>query len=205
LGQDGPTHQPIEQLASLRAVPGLSVIRPADANEAAEAWRVGIARIDGPTCLVFSRQALPTLDRDRYAPAAGLKKGAYVLADTDEGAPEIILMASGGELTHCVETYERLSKEGVKVRLVSFPSFDLFEAQDRRYRDSVLPPGGAARLAVEAASPLGWDRYVGPTGEIIAMNSFGASAPIKPLQERFGFTADNVYRTARRMLDSAAQ
>jgi transketolase len=204
LGQDGPTHQPIEQLAGLRAIPGLSVIRPGDANETAEAWRAVIARTQGPTCLVLSRQPLPTLDRSRYAAAAGLRKGAYVLADAGDGAPEIILMATGGELMLCVEAYERLAREGVNARLVSFPSFDLFEAQDGAYCDSVLPRAVMARLAVEAASPLGWDRYVGPDGEVIAMRTFGASAPIKPLQEKFGFTADNVYRAARGLLDKAA-
>jgi transketolase len=204
LGQDGPTHQPIEQLAGLRAIPGLSVIRPGDANETAEAWRTIIKRTREPSCLVLSRQPLPTLDRSRYAPASGLAKGAYVLADAGEGAPQVILMATGGELMLCVEAYERLAKEGVKARLVSFPSFDLFEGQDLAYRDSVLPPDVIARVAVEAASPLGWDRYVGPKGEIIAMRRFGASAPIKPLQGKFGFTADNVYQTAKRLLDKTS-
>jgi len=205
LGQDGPTHQPIEQLAALRAVPGLSVIRPGDANETAQAWRTIIERRHEPSCLVLSRQPMPTLDRTRFGPASGLTRGAYVLADASKGEPEVILMATGGELMLCVEAYERLAKEGVAARLVSFPSFDLFEGQDRAYRDSVLPPSVTARLAVEAASPLGWDRYVGPAGEIIAMRRFGASAPIKPLQEKFGFTADNVYQTARRLLDKTAR
>ena len=150
-----------------------------------------------PACLILSRQALPTLDRTRYASAAGLARGAYVLADAPAGQPDVILMATGGELTLCVDAYERLTKDGVRARLVSMPSWDLFEAQDQAYREQVLPPAVTARVAVEAASPLGWDRYVGAAGEIIAMRSFGASAPIKPLQERFGFTAENVYQAAR--------
>ena len=201
LGQDGPTHQPIEQLAALRAIPGLVVLRPGDANETAEAWRVLLSQHQKPACIVLSRQPLPTLDRGKYAPAAGVAKGAYVLADASDGRPEIILMATGGELMLCVEAYERLVSEGVHARLVSIPSFDLFEAQPDAYRETVLPEAVTSRVAVEAASPFGWDRYVGATGEIIAMRSFGESAPIKDLQKRFGFTADNVYATARRQLD----
>ncbi|HEX8959575.1 MAG TPA: transketolase C-terminal domain-containing protein, partial [Solirubrobacterales bacterium] len=205
LGQDGPTHQPIEQLAALRAIPNLSTIRPCDANETAEAWRIALARTTGPTALVLSRQPLPTLDRTRYAPAAGLARGGYVLADTEGGAPELILIATGSEVAPCVQAFETLKEEGVRVRLVSLPSFDLFEAQDEAYRREVLPPDVAARVAVEAASPLGWDRYAGPAGEVIAMRSFGASARIKPLMEHFGFTVDAVLGAAYRQLGKEAQ
>jgi transketolase len=204
LGQDGPTHQPIEQLAALRAIPGLTVLRPGDANETAEAWRVIVGRAHQPACLVLSRQPLPTLDRARYAPAAGTALGAYVLADAGDGVPEIILMATGGELILCVEAYERLIETGVRARLVSMPSWDLFEAQGPEYHQAVLPAAVSARVAVEAAAPLGWDRYIGAAGEVIAMRSFGASAPIGPLREKFGFTAENVYQAARRQLDRAA-
>ena len=196
LGQDGPTHQPIEQLAALRAIPGLTVLRPGDANETVEAWRIILSRTDRPACLVLSRQALPTLDRGRYAPAAGVARGAYVLADAGGGHPEVILMATGGELHLCVEAYERLAAEGVRARLVSMPSWDLFEAQDEAWRERVLPRAVVARVAVEAASPMGWDRYAGPTGAIVAMRGFGASAPIADLMPRFGFTAEHVYQVA---------
>jgi transketolase len=198
LGQDGPTHQPVEQLAALRAIPELITLRPADANETAEAWRLILGQSEKPACLVLSRQALPTLDRSRYAPASGLARGAYVLAETGSD-PQIILMASGGELAACVEAYEALAAERVAVRLVSFPSWDLFEAQDEAYRHSVLPPRVTARLAVEAASPIGWDRYVGPEGEIIGMRRFGASAPAKDLWAKFGFTKAQVLDAARRL------
>ena len=200
LGQDGPTHQPIEQLAALRAIPGLTTLRPADANETAEAWRAALGQMHRPACLVFSRQALPTLDRSKYASAKGVAKGAYVLADAEGGAPEVILMGSGSEVGLCVQAYETLKAEGVKARVVSMPSWDLFEAQDEAYRASVLPPGVAARVAVEEASPLGWDRYAGLTGEVIAMRSFGMSAPAKALQSKFGFTVDKVLEAARRQL-----
>ncbi len=205
LGQDGPTHQPIEQLAALRAIPGLTVLRPGDANETVEAWRIILSRTDRPACLVLSRQALPTLDRGRYAPAAGVARGAYVLADAGGGHPEVILMATGGELHLCVEAYERLAAEGVRARLVSMPSWDLFEAQDGAYREQVLPRVVVARVAVEAASPMGWDRYAGPTGEIIAMRSFGASAPIADLMPRFGLTAEHVYQAAMAQLAGAGE
>ena len=200
LGQDGPTHQPIEQLAALRAIPGLITLRPCDANETVEAWRTILSQTAKPACLVLSRQALPTLDRSSYAPASGLSNGAYVLADASDGVPELILMASGSEVSLCVAAYEALAAEGVRVRLVSMPSWDLFEAQDEAYRHSVLPPDVTARVAVEAAAALGWDRYVGPAGEIIAMHTFGASAPIKALQTKFGFTPEQVLAAARRQL-----
>jgi transketolase len=200
LGEDGPTHQPIEQLAGLRAIPGMSVVRPCDANETAEAWRVILGHTLRPACLVLTRQKLPTLDRSRLAPAAGLAKGAYVLADSGGGAPEVILMGTGSEVILCVEAHDRLAAEGVKTRVVSMPSWDLFEAQDQAYRDSVLPSQVTARVAVEAAAVLGWDRYVGPGGDVIGMRSFGMSAPIKAVEDKFGFTADHVVEAARRQL-----
>jgi transketolase len=204
LGQDGPTHQPVEQLAALRAIPGMITLRPCDANETAEAWRTILAQSAEPACLVLSRQALPTLDRSRYAPAKGLSRGAYVLADNSvDGAPQVILMATGSEVSLCVDAYERLIAEGVRARVVSMPSWELFEAQENAYRDAVLPPSVRARVAVEAASPLGWDRYVGPAGEVIAMRSFGSSAPAKDLQRRFGFTPEHVLAVARRQLSTA--
>jgi transketolase len=202
LGQDGPTHQPIEQLAALRAIPGLITLRPGDANETAEAWRVILAQTGKPACLVLSRQAMPTLDRKAYASARGVAKGAYVLADSPGGAPQVILMASGAEVGLCVAAARTLAAEGVRVRLVSLPSFDLFEAQAPAYRREVLPPEITARVAVEAASPLGWDRYAGPAGEILAMTTFGASAPGDDLMTRFGFTPAHVVAAARRQLKS---
>ena len=200
LGEDGPTHQPVEQLASLRAVPGLITLRPCDANETAEAWRVLLGHGHAPACLVLSRQALPTLDRGRYASAVGVAQGAYVLADAADETPEVILMATGSEVAPCVEVFERLKAEGVAARVVSMPSWDLFERQDQAYRDQVLPPAVTARLAVEQAASLGWDRYVGAAGEVIAMRGFGASAPIKALQARFGFTTDHIYSAAKSQL-----
>jgi transketolase len=205
LGQDGPTHQPIEQLAGLRAIPGMLVVRPCDANETAEAWRTILAQGERPACLVLTRQALPTLDRSKYAPAAGLARGAYVLAGDPQPRPQVILIATGSEVALCVEAYERLTADGVNARVVSMPCWELFEAQERDYRESVLPPDVAARVAVEEASPLGWDRYAGPSGEIIAMRSFGASAPIGPVQKHFGFTAQHVVEAARRQLDAAGR
>jgi transketolase len=205
LGQDGPTHQPVEQLAALRAIPGLMLLRPADANETAEAWRVILAQTDRPACLVLSRQALPTFDRVRFAPASGVARGAYVLADSGGGEPQVILMATGSEVSLCVEAFDQLSRAGVRARVVSMPSWDLFEAQDEAYRRSVLPPAVTARVAVEQASPLGWDRYAGPAGEIIAMRGFGASAPAKDLEQKFGFTAEAVVQAARRQLARADQ
>ncbi len=200
VGQDGPTHQPIEQLAALRAIPGLMLLRPGDANETVEAWRTILSQTDQPACLVLSRQAMPTLDRKAYAPARGLAKGAYVLADTEGGAPQAILMASGSEVGLIVAAATILDAEGVRVRLVSMPSWDLFEAQSAAYRRQVLPPEITARVAVEAASPLGWDRYVGPSGEIVAMHGFGASAPGGDLMKHFGFTPERVAAAARRQL-----
>jgi transketolase len=200
LGQDGPTHQPIEQLAALRAIPDLTVLRPADANETAQAWRVILSRTDRPACLVLSRQAMPTLDRAVYASAGGVAQGGYVLADSPGGAPQVILMGSGSEVGLCVAAAKALEANAIRVRLVSMPSWDLFEAQPLAYRREVLPPDITARVAVEAASPLGWDRYVGPEGEVVAMRSFGASAPIGDLLKRFGFTVEEVCAAARRQL-----
>jgi transketolase len=205
VGEDGPTHQPIEQLASLRAVPGLIVLRPADANEVAEAWRVIMELRHEPAALVLSRQALPTIDRSRFRAASGVARGGYVLADADDGHPEVLLLASGSEVSLCVAAYEQLASEGVKARVISMPSWELFEQQDQAYRDSVIPPEVSARVAVEQASTFGWERYVGPAGRIIGMRTFGASAPLKELQQRFGFTAEAVAEGARALLPLKAR
>lgn len=196
LGGDGPTHQPIEQLAALRAIPGLDTIRPGDANETAVAWKVALTHTHEPTALILSRQPIATLDRGRYAPADGLEKGGYVLGDC-AGTPEIILIGTGSELPLVVAAHERLAADGVRSRVVSMPSWYLFEKQDRAYRDTVLPPGVRARLAVEQGGAMGWDRYVGTDGETVTMSTFGASAPIAKLQEKFGFTVDQVVDKAR--------
>src|SRR2546422_3145887 len=200
VGEDGPTHQPIEQLASLRAIPGLLTIRPGDANEVVEAWRLVMTLRHEPVALILSRQALPTLDRTKYGSASGVARGAYVLADAVDGKPDVILLASGSEVSLCVNAYERLTAEGLKVRGVSMPCRELFDRQDRKYKESVLPPSITARVAVEQASTFGWGRYVGPDGEIIAMKTFGASAPLKELQTKFGFTPENVVNAARTVL-----
>ena len=204
VGEDGPTHQPIEHLAALRAVPGLDVIRPGDANEVAVAWKVALEKTHEPSVLVFSRQPIPTIDRDKYASAEGVRRGGYVLADgggNREGEPpEIIIIGTGSEMPLAVAAHERLVADGVRSRVVSMPSFHLFEKQDRAYRDAVLPPAITARLAVEQAGEFGWDRYVGPKGRTITMSTFGASAPIAKLQEKFGFTLDNVLKVAREIL-----
>ncbi|GBQ26327.1 transketolase [Acetobacter estunensis NRIC 0472] len=197
VGEDGPTHQPIEQLVQLRATPGVVTIRPGDANEVAEAWRTLIPFRDRPVALALSRQNLPTLDRSKYASAAGLAKGAYVLADSGK-TPVVILIATGSELSLAVEAYEKLTAEGVAARVVSMPSWELFEEQPQSYRDEVLPPSVTARVAVEAASPIGWHRYVGLTGEVVCMHGFGASAPASALMKAFGFTVENVLSAARR-------
>ena len=201
LGEDGPTHQPVEQLASLRGIPGLTVLRPADANEVCEAWRVALGNARRPTALVLSRQPLPTLDRSRYASAEGVRRGAYVLADAANGqAPQVVLMATGSEVAVCLEAYQRLSAEGIAARVVSMPSWDIFELQDAAYKDEVLPPELDARVAVEQGATLGWDRYVGRTGEKIVMHTFGASAPARDLQRKFGFTPEHVYEAAKRQI-----
>jgi transketolase len=194
-GEDGPTHQPVEQLVSLRAIPGLVVLRPGDANEVVEAYRYVVQLRHQPAVLALSRQPLPTLDRSKYAPAAGVARGAYVLGDPPAGNPEVILIASGSELSIAVQAHERLLAEGIRCRVVSMPSWDLFEHQPRTYRDSVLPPRVKARVAVEQGSMLGWERYVGESGRVLGMKTFGASAPLKELQRKFGFDPDRV-RTA---------
>jgi transketolase len=199
LGEDGPTHQPIEQLMSLRAIPRLTVIRPADANEAAEAWRYVMTCRDHPVALVLSRQALPTLDRTRLAPASGLRRGAYVLADSG-GTPQVILIGTGSEVQLCVAAHDRLVAEGVRSRVVSMPSWEVFEEQDPAYRESVLPRAVRARVAVEAGTSLGWGEYVGLDGRVVARRAFGASAPVKDLLKEFGFTADHVLAEARALL-----
>ncbi|NIF76280.1 transketolase [Paraburkholderia sp. Cy-641] len=202
VGEDGPTHQPIEQLASLRGVPGLTVLRPADANEAAEAWRVALAHPRRPSCLVLTRQPLPTLDRQRYAAASGVQHGAYVLADAPAGEkPAVILMASGSEVSICVDVYEKLKGEGIAARVVSMPSWDIFEREDRAYRESVLPADVEARVAVEQAAALGWDRYAGQFGAQVVMHTFGASAPLADLKKKFGFTPERVYGVAKQQIE----
>ncbi len=199
VGEDGPTHQPIEQLVSLRAIPGMIVLRPADANEVAEAWRHVMTLKEQPACLILSRQALPTLDREKYAAAAGLKHGAYVLADPPQGGePEVILMATGSEVGLAVGAYETLTAEGIRARVVSFPSWELFEDQPAEYRHSVLPPHITARVSIEQGSTIGWDRYIGSTGAAIGMHTFGASAPMAALLKKFGFTPDAVASAARK-------
>lgn len=201
VGEDGPTHQPIEQLASLRGVPGLTTLRPADANEVAEAWRVVMTRPREPSCMVVTRQPLPTLDRKKYASAEGVRRGAYVLADAPEGKqPEVLLLATGSEVSLCIAAYETLKSEGIAARVVSMPSWDLFEKQDDAYKDSVLPPDVHARVAVEQAATLGWDRYVGRLGAQIVMHTFGASAPLQKLRTKFGFTPERVVEEAKKQI-----
>jgi len=202
VGEDGPTHQPIEQLASIRAIPGLTVIRPADANETAAAWRVAVANRNLPTALVLTRQETPVLDRAEYAPADGLEKGAYVLADTGGKEPELILIASGSEVGLIVAAQKQLAVEGIAVRTVSMPSWELFEAQPEEYRNAVLPPSVSARLAVEAGISQGWNKYIGDRGDILCIDRFGVSAPGKVLFKEFGFTAENVAYRARRLLSN---
>ena len=199
-GEDGPTHQPVEHLASLRAIPGLVTLRPGDANEVVEAYRYVMQLRHQPAVLVLSRQPLPTLDRRTYAPATGVARGAYVLADPPGGNPEVILIASGSEVSLAVEAHDKLIAEGIRSRVVSMPSWDIFEHQTQEYRDSVLPPAVKARVAVEQASTFGWERYVGTAGHVIGMRTFGASAPLKALQEKFGFEPDRVTAAAKELL-----
>jgi len=203
LGEDGPTHQPIEQLAALRALPHLSLIRPCDANETAEAWRVAIQQTHQPTALVLTRQNLPTLDRTHFAPASELRRGAYILADAPNGQPDLILIASGSEVSLLVQAREKLAAENIHARVVSMPSWDLFEAQPQAYRDSVLPPSVHARLAVEAGVPQGWHKYVGAQGAILGIERYGASAPYQVLFEKFGFTVEHVAARAKQLLQRA--
>jgi transketolase len=199
-GEDGPTHQPVEHLASLRAIPGLVVLRPADANEVVEAYRYIMQLRHQPALLALSRQPLPTLDRSRYAPASGVARGAYVLAEAPGGKPEMILIATGSEVSLAVDAHEKLLAGGLRSRVVSMPSWDIFDHQTQEYRDSVLPPGVTARVAVEQASTFGWERYVGTSGRIIGMKTFGASAPLKELQRHFGFEPDHVVAAAKELL-----
>jgi transketolase len=198
LGEDGPTHQPVEHLAALRAIPNLTVIRPADANETAVAWQIAVERQHGPTALIFSRQTMPTFDRTVAAPAEGVRKGGYVLIDCN-GTPDILLIASGSEVALAVGANDELTKRGLKVRVVSLPSWELFDAQPRDYRESVLPPYVKARLAIEAGVAQGWHKYVGDEGKIMSIERFGASAPAGVLADRFGFTVDAVVTVSRQI------
>jgi transketolase len=200
LGEDGPTHQPVEQLASLRAIPGLDVIRPADANEVTEAWRAAMDRHHQPVALVLTRQDVPIIDRSKYAAADGLRRGGYVLADPEDGDPEVILIATGSEVAVALEAHEQLISDGVRSRVVSLPCWELFDRQERRYQDEVLPPEIQARVSLEEASTLGWERFVGPDGAMIGMHTFGSSAPLKDVQSKFGFTPDKVAETAKEVL-----
>jgi transketolase len=205
VGEDGPTHQPVEHIASLRAIPGMIDFRPGDANEIAEAWRTIMPLRHEPVALILSRQALPTLDRSRFAPASGVARGGYVLADPPDGRPpELILIATGSELALAVQAYDALTTDGVAARVVSLPSWELFDEQDKAYRDEVLPPPIRARVAIEQASSFGWDRWVGSDGAIVAMSTFGASAPIKALQSKFGFTPEAIVAVARECLARVA-
>ena len=197
VGEDGPTHQPVEQILSLRAIPGLIVLRPADANEVVEAWRVIMQLRHEPVVLILTRQNLPTLDRTRYASAAGVARGAYVLADAENGKPDVLLLATGSEVSTCIAAHEQLKAEGISSRVISMPSWELFEHQDQAYKDEVIPPDVIARVAIEKGSILGWTRYTGLHGQIIGMRTFGASAPLKELQRRFGFMPENIVAAAR--------
>jgi transketolase len=203
VGEDGPTHQPIEQLASLRAIPGLITIRPADANEVVEAWRVIMQLHHEPAALILTRQALPTVDRKKYASATGVAKGAYVLADAPGGKPDLLLIATGSEVSLCVDAYEKLSAEKIRTRVVSMPSWELFDRQPREYREIVIPPSVSARVCVEQASTFGWQRFAGADGRVIGMHTFGASAPLKELQKKFGFTPEAVYQAAKEQVASS--
>jgi transketolase len=197
VGEDGPTHQPIEQLAHMRSMPGIITIRPCDANEVREAWKVILQLHHEPAVLVLTRQAVPTLDRTKYAPASGLARGAYVLADAPDGSPEVLLIGTGSEVSLCLAAYEQLKTEGLGARVISMPSWELFDDQDQAFRESVLPPAVKARVSVEVASDFGWSRYTGYDGHNICIESFGASAPIKQLMKKFGFTVANVVAAAK--------
>ena len=205
LGEDGPTHQSIEQLVHLRAIPGMITLRPGDANEAIEAWKIALAQTRHPVSLILSRQPLPTFDRSVYAAASGTARGAYVLADAKDKPAEVILIGTGSEVSLCVKAYEQLKAEGIAARVVSMPSWELFESQSAEYRESVLPAAMSGRVAVEQAGPIGWDRYVGAKGAKVVMHSFGASAPIEKLQARFGFTVENVVKVAKEQAQQAQQ
>jgi transketolase len=199
LGEDGPTHQPVEQLSALRAIPGFTLIRPADASETAEAWRVAIKHKEGPVALVLTRQKLSFIDRSKYAPAAGLARGAYVLADPPGGNPEIVLISSGSEVALILDAQKKLEADGIRARTVSMPSQELFARQDQTYRDSVLPKG-VKRVAMEAAHPMSWYRWVGDDGAILGIERYGASAPAATIFTHLGFTVDHVVETAKRLL-----
>jgi len=203
VGEDGPTHQPVEQVAALRAIPGLIVLRPADANETAEAWKVVMKLHHEPAALILTRQALPTIDRTKFAGADGVARGAYILADAPDGKPDVLLLGTGSEVSLCLEAFEQLAKDGIKARVVSMPSWELFDDQPQEYRDRVLPPNVTARVSVEKASIFGWARYVGCNGYSIGMRSFGASAPLKDLVKKFGFTPENVAKAARDQLKAS--
>ena len=204
LGEDGPTHQPVEQLAGLRAMPNMIVVRPSDATETVEAWRVALTHTEGPVGLVLTRQKLPVIDRKGFAPASGLAQGAYVLADASGSAPDVILIATGSEVSIALEAHERLTKDGIRSRVVSMPCWELFDAQPQSYRDTVLPPSVRARVSIEAASPFGWERYVGLEGAIIGVNHFGASAPGPIVMREFGFTPEHIVETAKAVLKRTA-
>jgi transketolase len=204
VGEDGATHQPVEQLAGLRSVPQLLVLRPADANETACAWRVAVEKRDGPVALVLTRQDVPTLDRTRFASAMGLRQGGYILSDAPNGKPALILIATGSEVALIVAAAERLRAQDIAVRLVSLPCWELFDAQPVEYREAVLPPTVAARLAVEAGASMGWHRYVGDHGDVLAVDRFGASAPGNVVQREYGFTVDNVCALALAVLRRSA-
>jgi transketolase len=204
VGEDGPTHQPVEHLASLRAMPGMLVFRPADANEVAECWRTILPITHEPAALILARQDLPTLDRSVYAPAGGVARGAYVLAEPAEGlAMDVILLATGSEVHLALEARAELAAEGVGARVVSMPCWELFDRQSQEYRDEVIPPQIRARVAIEQASTLGWDRWVGDAGAVVGMRTFGASAPLKHLQAKYGFTPDRVAQVAREVIARA--
>ena len=200
VGEDGPTHQPVEQLAAARAIPGITVIRPCDANEAAHAWKAALAQRNRPTALILTRQNLPTLDRTQCSSAESVSQGGYVLADAKNGKPEILLLASGSEVSLALEAYQQLTADGIQARVVSMPSFELFEEQSQEYRDQVLPPQVTARVAVEAGIRQGWDRYLGSTGAFVGMDSFGVSAPFSKIYQEFGFTTENVVAQAKQQL-----
>jgi transketolase len=200
LGEDGPTHQPVEQLAGLRAMPNMIVLRPGDANEVVESYKLMVQERHSPSTIVLTRQPLPTFDRTKFAPASGVAKGAYVLIDAEGGKPDVILIGTGSEISLCVQAREKLAGEGIKARVVSMPSWDLYEKQDAAYKESVLPAAITARVSVETAATIGWDRYVGPKGKMIGMHTFGASAPIKDVMKKFGFTLENVVATVKQVL-----
>jgi transketolase len=203
VGEDGPTHQPVEHLASMRSIPGLVTLRPADANEVVEAWRVIMQFRHHPAALALTRQPLPTLDRTKYASAAGVAKGAYILADAPDAKPDVLLIGTGSEVSLCVEAFEQLKTEGVKARVISMPSWELFDKQDAAYKEKVLPAAVIARVSVEQAATFGWSRFVGPHGASIGMHTFGASAPLKELQKKFGFTPDKVVAAAKEQIAAA--